>query len=66
MPVEGGPRGEEKRLKHGEDGRGELLVLPSQSPSTQLRAGGAKSASSLVSATAAPGGALAGQSMPGR
>lgn len=38
-------RGEQKRLKHGEDARMELLVLPSQSPLTQL--GGAESASRL-------------------
>lgn len=63
--TKGKPRGEQKRLKHGEDGRGSLLALRSQSPLTRLGAGGAKSASRLVSAMAAPRGALAGKSMPG-
>lgn len=62
--TKGKPRGE-KRLKHGEDGRWELPALPSRSPLTRLGAGGAKTASRLVSAMAAPGGALAGQSVPG-
>ena len=59
--TKGKPRGEEKRLKHGEDERGELLALPSRSPLTRLGGRGGKSASRLVSAVAAPGAALAGQ-----